>query len=125
MQNLKFRAWDKENKEWLYFVITPRKEDIESTISFGSRIHTYLRTSGRIEDKYYQYIGTEDKNGKEIYEGDILKTKRGEIKVVKFLFPSFYLAPSIEERVGVDNFDMLDTSEEIIGDIINNAKLLE
>jgi len=60
VREIKFRAWNKENKKMDYFHLTHGD-------SYG--------IGGDIFPEYeiMQYTGLKDKNGKEIYEGDIMK----------------------------------------------------
>lgn len=60
-REIKFRAWDAINKEMKH----PRKKDVFAT---GP-------TSGEFVDNWdnvMQFTGLTDKNGKEIYEGDVV-----------------------------------------------------
>ena len=72
MRDIKFRAWDKRNKEYFYNVgIHPSiirweggyEHDEPGALTVSPMVDIYV-----IE----QFTGLKDKTGKEIYEGDIL-----------------------------------------------------
>lgn len=79
-REIKFRVWDVENKEMLEV----QELDFEPTF-YGGRIairpdqyNDYFDTEDMI---LMQYTGLHDKNGKEIYEGDIIRIKNSLIEI--------------------------------------------
>ena len=70
---------------------------------------------------FSQFIGLYDKNGKEIYEGDIIKT---ETFVGKVLFSASHHS-YILRWVEYDGFIPQDEDLEIIGNVYENPELLE
>lgn len=80
------------------------------------------------ESVFMQYIGVDDKNGKEIYEDDIVITNSGRIcKVVRFSSPQYQgwdLEP-IEAKNPPPKERELWKDFEVIGNVYENADLLK
>ena len=126
MREIKFRAWDKKRKSMNY--------GIEDMMNFG-----YFLQTPWIE--VMQYTGLNDKNGKEIYEGDVVKiyTWRDEeepeldeftIHKIKWFgeYPAFDFEPQLDcESNGLHHAQCSDETYgiEIIGNIHENSELLE
>lgn len=125
MENLKFRAWNKEFKNMIYtdddLLVCVSNNGIELTdIS-----ETIGVSDGDIKDfELMQSTGLKDKNGTEIYEGDIVKNIYDEFYVIKWFDAAFHL----EEKYN-GGFDCLELysgdNHKVMGNIYENPELLE
>ncbi len=122
MREIKFRAWDKENKLMipsvgvlpLGGVLIQSGEYKVGDVGAYAKDYKYLWKE-KIE--VMQYTGLKDKNGKEIYEGDVIQYDEvGKIvkKVVEWSV----------NRVGWSWIYYNPLDIEIIGNIYENTELL-
>ena len=117
MREIKFRAWDEERKsmvDWLCMVQTAFNRT--GGQSYGIM---YMILSGNHHNfKVMQYTGLKDKNGKDIYEGDIINGYPDQNDVVVYSENKFILEPMGDDCIYWDKC-------EVIGNIYENPEILE
>lgn len=129
MRTIKFRGKSIDGKEWLYGDLVSSADKKRFAILVNDK-ESYDECEVDPET-VGQFTGLMDKNGAEIYEGDILKWSNGRSYVVKFWEGMFYA--SVEECN--DGFlggfplhaltDYEDRRCEIVGNIYDNPELLK
>ena len=111
-REIKFRVWNKTIKRMCDW------DDIKTGADFND-----------LEDdngEWMQYTGLRDKNGKEIYEGDIVTGWFDHEKITGYIFygsdAKFYI-----ERNGLFGIELNNAQDwtEVIGNIYENPELLE
>ncbi|MFS9113274.1 YopX family protein [Streptococcus salivarius] len=124
----RFRAWDKEFKEMVQVdALVFDEQIIKATYKNGNVAKEDLKNYVLM-----QSTGLRDKNGKEIFEGDILKVTNLSIwlEVVSFnknkaMFVSKEVKRKVEETPLYDLFNTDIFEIEIIGNIHTNSELAE
>lgn len=135
MREIKFRAWDERNAEMVYsdkedaFYINPKGAMFMYALP---KPEPGLDVKYFIDYKLMQYTGLKDKNGKEIYEGDILNAYHNEFEVyeiaaVKYSAPAFtlgrYWKDGSHDWYSMEQYDSYEL--EVLGNIYENPELLE
>ncbi len=126
MREIKFRAWDKTENHFISdFAINSVGDEIGK---FSYRCHEWNWNEISPSFELMQYTGLKDKNGKGIYEGDIVQFISEESRAFnEIVFWDNEMlcwglkAPTYNEPLS----DMIDEDGEVIGNIYENPELLK
>lgn len=119
MREIKFRAWDTENQTWTFVTL--------GDLVCGACLSSGGKPLSGARQKWEQYTGLKDENGKEIYEGDIVsmnledeELEQGDCKLISFRDGCFRVGNGYEDEAG---FHLRDW--RIVGNIHENTELLK
>ena len=125
MREIKLRAWSKRRNKWV------------SPMTSFSFVTAGLTTEFKDTEEiaYSQYTGLKDKDGKEIYEGDIVKfnpcapypldnnLEDGQMGTIVFFLSEFLVKPLNDDG---PNFILNELGDwVVIGNIYENKELLD
>lgn len=139
LDRFRFRVWNKKEKYMIYnaeaaydgnnYAIP--KHQIEPKANNDLHIHCFSEYIYNPEEyETEQCTGLKDKNGKLIYEGDILykkgtKNHKGEKMYSEVIWDQMYAEFNISDDNGMHRMPSNSNNIEIIGNIYENPELLQ
>jgi uncharacterized phage protein (TIGR01671 family) len=130
MREIKFRAWDGEGVHYI-----GEEEDLQ--IVFGAKNEKWsvwspyeeVINGNDSESVLMQYTGLKDKNGKEIYEGDILDFRPFHWSVVEVVYHEYGFKGKYEDSEGNTRYAIFSSAPiekvEVIGNKHENPELFD
>jgi len=121
MRDIKFRAWNTMSG---HMWPLQRMNFINGQLLY---VGSNMPTPKEYKDKYIvmQYTGLKDKNGKEIYESDILKDEFGRVDLVYWVEDGARFTMRQKNKKTGYFVVVNHLSEEVIGNIYENPELWE
>jgi hypothetical protein len=112
-RKIKFRTWDGHTMYAIWNLLE----------GLNDKYHPFLGPY-KEDTIFIQFTGLTDKNGNEIYEGDILSANIG-IRVVEFAYGGFLASnPSEDDHIPLSDFLETNHEKEIIGNIYQTPSLV-
>jgi hypothetical protein len=108
MRDIKFRAWEAVNRQMNY---DPRFIAWESAA--GMPLYAINSANKEPDVVLMEYTGLQDKNGRDIYEGDILKGSNGGLVKCEDALRVFYSSADVARQL------------EVVGNVYENPDLLK
>lgn len=139
MREIKFRAWSKKEKTMIYFssdwAIDGEYSNLGFSIEHDEKNFFDSYKGAKEEAVIMQYTGLKDRNGKEIYEGDLVEYTRADNSTLTgsktrheatFAKGAFCcLVKVVSLGICPTYLNQYNEQSEIIGNIYKNPELLK
>ena len=121
MRTIKFRGKRVDTNEWVYGSLIEDKYIVGNVIDWNEDYFNTEYWWKVIPETVGQFTGLYDKNGKEIYEGDLVVYYASGFARIEFVAGGFHI---IQEEYGFDFMGQMLATIEVIGNIFDNKELL-
>lgn len=131
MREIKFRAWNKEKKIMCYENEDQSSDYLDGWSASDIQVINQTLNSDFTKQRYdfMQYTGLKDKNGKEIYEGDIVEWSGFKMEIFWGedigIGYGFCWRPCGDNRYYHESMTGFIDEYEVIGNIYENQDLLK
>lgn len=140
MREIKYKIWDNEENKWFKPIYNAYKGELSELLLSPSGDLCWRTTNGFSHESTFKgrftvvlYTGLKDKNGKEIYCGDIIKGYFDVDTVEDSIWLSLsedekkqgWRIFEIPEDIIEVTMGLLPDELEVIGDIYNNPELIK
>lgn len=127
MREIKYRMWNKKEKKMYQVGVL----DFDDEKAYMKNYLSYIVSNYMFEDiELMQFTGLHDKNGKEIYEGDIVAEKGHYVNSDRILYQDIKWKESYScwlrgeyQRLTPKNIERYEI--EVVGNIYDNPELLK